>query len=511
MDITLVYFIYGLAFFSMGLAMLLESARSPLLAEASVLLPLAVFGFVHGGHEWLEMFLDKSGWLAIQNPVLLSWVRVFILLISFVSLLVFALRMLRPEKHIVGQRRIFWLLGLAGYVLLVFLFALLAWSSHADHLTHVDASLRYFLAVPVAALAGLAMRRRASQAQRDGNSGLGLSFSVAAVGFLVYAATQIVVPPLDIFPGNALNTASFNALAGFPIQVVRAAMAVMITVSLLQGIQAAEAERQKQFMAAQQARLDALEQVRLDLVERETMRQELLRHIVIAQEEERARIARELHDETAQILTAFSFHLATLRKVAPRNSKIIEQLHYLQNLSRQMSEGIYRLVRDLRPAQLDDLGLVPALQYLVEEARHRLDLQIDFRVLGDQRRLDSLVETVLFRVAQEAITNVARHAGVFIAQMELEFEVNQLTLQVIDQGIGFDARSFPNTGSGWGVAGMYERAESIGGRLTLTSTPGSGTVVKIIAPTQMKNNTTPKNETLHQAIEPKEEIWTPSA
>jgi signal transduction histidine kinase len=508
MDITLVYFIYGLAFFSMGLAILLEAGRSPLLAEASVLLPLALFGFIHGGHEWLEMFLDKSGWLVVQNPVVLGWLRIFILLISFVSLLIFSLRMLHPEVHIVGKRRIYWILGLAGYTLLIFFFTVFAWSGHTDRLTHLDASVRYFLAVPAAALAGVAMQRRASQARHDGSPKLGLSFTGVAVGFLVYAVTQVIVPPLDVFPGDALNTASFMSFTGFPVQIIRASMAVLITISLLQGIKIADLERQKQFLAAQQARVEALEQVQLDLIERESMRQELLRHIVIAQEDERARIARELHDETAQILTAFSFHLAALRNVAPRNPKVAEQLHYLQSLSRQMSEGIYRLVRDLRPAQLDDLGLVAALQYLVEEARHRLDLIVDFQIVGDRGRLDPLVETVLFRVAQEAITNVARHAGVFDAQMELEFEEHQLTLQVTDQGSGFDAGPLPKPGLGWGVAGMHERAESIGGRLILTSTPGSGTNVKITVPIHKKNNN--KHEDLHPAIEPEEVLWKPS-
>ena len=314
---------------------------------------------------------------------------------------------------------------------------------------------------------------------------------------------------MDVFPGNALNTTYFVGIVGVPIQVVRAGLAVLITISLLSGIQAAEVERQKQLLAAQQARVDALEQVRLELTKRETMRQELLRHIVIAQEDERARIARELHDETAQILTAFSFHLAALRNAAPRNPKITDQLQYLQSLSRQMSEGIYRLVRDLRPAQLDDLGLVAALQYLVEEARHRLELNVDFRISGERRRLDALVETVLFRVAQEAITNVARHAGVFDAQLDLEFKENQLILQVTDQGTGFDAQSYPTLGLGWGVAGMYERAKSIGGHLVVTSQLGAGTSVKIVVPIAEKNTET--NETLHPMMEPEEVLWRPSA
>jgi signal transduction histidine kinase len=509
MDITLVYFIYGLAFFSMGLAMLLESGRSPLLAGASVLLPLAVFGFVHGGHEWIEMFLDKSDWLVAQKPVWLAWLRIAILLISFVSLLIFSLRMLNQDTHLGKRQRIYWISGLGGYLLLIILFTAFAWSSHSDRLIHVDASVRYFLAVPAAALAGVAMQRRAAMARREGNPNLGVSFAGVAVGFVIYAVTQLVVPPLDVFPGNVLNTVSFIDFAGFPVQVVRAVMAVMITIGLLQGIQTAELERQKQFLAAQQARVNALEQVQQELIKRESMRQELLRHIVIAQEDERARIARELHDETAQILTAFSFHLAALRNAAPRNPKIAEQLQYLQSLSRQMSEGIYRLVRDLRPAQLDDLGLVAALQYLVEEAQHRLELKVDFRIVGERRRLDPLVETVLFRVAQEAITNVARHAGVFEAQMELEFQDGQLGLQVTDQGTGFDAGSIPNLGLGWGVAGMHERAESIGGHLTVTSTPGSGTTVKIIVPIRKKD--IESHENLHQTMESEEVIWRPSA
>jgi signal transduction histidine kinase len=174
-----------------------------------------------------------------------------------------------------------------------------------------------------------------------------------------------------------------------------------------------------------------------------------------------------------------------------------------------MSEGIYRLVRDLRPAQLDDLGLVAALQYLVDEVHQRLDLQVDLRITGERRRLDALVETVLFRVAQEALTNVARHAGVFAAWMELEFEPGRVTLQISDQGVGFYPQSIPNSGSGWGLAGMRERAESIGGHLILSSNPGSGTRLKITVPTQTDN--TPSDANVHQHKEPEEAVWNPSA
>jgi signal transduction histidine kinase len=454
------------------------------------------------------MFLIESQWLVIQAPTWFAWLRVLILTVSFVLLLIFGLRLLQSEKHLSGGYNYRWVVG-GLYVLLVFLIGAYNWNSHADRLAHLDASLRYFLAVPASILAGLALQGRATRAQHEANRYLGLSFSWAAVGFLVYAVTQLVVPPVDVYPGNTLNTAAFLEYTGFPVQVVRAATAVLITASLLQSIRVAEAERQKQFLAAQQERLDALEQLRVELIKREAMRQELLRHIVIAQEDERARIARELHDETAQMLTAFTLHLAALHKSIRHSPKIDEQIHYLQSLSRQMSEGIYRLVRDLRPAQLDDLGLVAALQYLVDEVYQRLELQVELQVRGERRRLDPLAETVIFRVAQEALTNVARHAEVLTARIDLWFETDRVTLRITDQGIGFNPQSLPDSGSGWGLAGMQERAESIGGKLTLRSTPGSGTMVQIVVPVKARN--AKAHQDLYRDTQSEEAVWRPSA
>jgi two-component system sensor histidine kinase UhpB len=188
---------------------------------------------------------------------------------------------------------------------------------------------------------------------------------------------------------------------------------------------------------------------------------------------------------------------------------VTEQLHYLQGLSRQMSEGIYRLVRDLRPAQLDDLGLVAALQYLINEVRQRLELRVDLRIHGERRRLDPFVETVLFRVAQEALTNVARHAEVFTATMDLEFLPDRVALQITDQGCGFDPLALPDLGSGLGLAGMRERAIAINSQLELSSAPGSGTRIKIIVPVNAEN--IKANDTLHQSAELENAVWKPSA
>jgi signal transduction histidine kinase len=492
MDTTLIYFIYGLAFFSMGLTLWFEARRSPLVAEAAVLLPLALFGYIHGVHEWLEMFQGNSVWLGRLDALQSTWLRLGLLAASFISLMVFGLLLLRPfdllrDRVASGERLLWWSYrlrwpALLGYVALVFWLGLVAHASHQDRMVHLDATLRYFLAVPGAVLAGGALWRQSHLSRQRGLESMARSMRMAGGCFLIYAATQAIVPAVNYFPGNLINTAAFAATFGFPVQVVRAIMAVLITFSLARTVQAAETERQAQFRRIEQDRLAALERVQAELLAREDMRQQLMRSIVLAQEDERSRIARELHDETAQTLTAFSLHLAALRSEA--DGAFRSKLEVLQGLCKQMSLDLYRLVRDLRPAQLDDLGLAPALSYLASEDEKRLGLKIDLQITGPRRRLASLVETVLFRIAQEALTNVARHAGVKQVQVRLEFSAEQVCLYIEDHGKGFDVLQAAQRkhGSGLGLVGMRERADSVGGRLAITSVLQQGTRVEVTIP-----------------------------
>jgi len=482
LDIILIYFIYGLAFFSMGVALALEAGRSPLVAEARALIPLSVFGFLHGIYEWLELALFYSGWLTHPLPEWIEWLRLGILTLSFTSLAAFGLLMMEPQLRLTRREIVISGIFFLTYLLLVILIGISSWHIPTDRFRHLDAALRYLLAVPAAALAAWALNHRAVQAKQQGLRKLSLSLRLAAWSFAFYALTQAVVPPLDIFPGNLVNTAVFLERTGFPIQIVRAILAISITVNLVRAIQAAEAERQRQFLVTNQARLEALEQLHQELVKREALRQQLLRHTVIAQEEERGRIARELHDETAQVLTAFSLHLATLRDQPGNGVSLRQQVAHLQSLSNKMSQGIYRLVHDLRPAQLDDLGLVAALQYLVDEFRQQVGLDVQLDIRGQSERLNRLVETVAFRIAQEALTNIVRHSKAKEATVRLHFFPEQLTLQVQDQGIGFDPQKRLIPPSGWGLEGMRERAESLGGQLNLESSPGKGTLVEVLIP-----------------------------
>jgi signal transduction histidine kinase len=484
-DIVFIFFIYGLAFFSMGVALSLESMRTPRLAERRVLRPLAVFGLLHGMHEWLEILLLQGVWLGVPFPDQLNWFRYALLVISFVPLIYFGLLMLVEPERGIGIP----LIILFGMLVLYVSGLLTVTRLHPDLLLGpADTLARYFLAVPGGILAGLGLRKRARQIEKEGRIGIARRFRWAALGFILYGLTQLFVGPSDMFPANLINSAVFIGFAGFPVQLVRAAMAALVTLNLIQAIQVVDKEREEQLLSAQQERLEALEQVRRDLEEREALRRELLRHTVIAQEEERGRIARELHDETAQFLTALSLNLATLRNLLPEQRQTLDLIDDLQSQTRQMSEGIYRLVHDLRPAQLDDLGLVPALQYLAEEEYKRAGLQVDLQVEGKRQRLDPLVETVFFRVAQEALTNVIRHAQCDQASIELVFEPERVVLFVRDPGVGINLKAAASPDRGWGLEGMRERVESIEGQFHITNPESGGTLVKVVIPTNSSKN-----------------------
>jgi two-component system sensor histidine kinase DegS len=166
-----------------------------------------------------------------------------------------------------------------------------------------------------------------------------------------------------------------------------------------------------------------------------------------------------------------------------------------------MSQALYRMVHDLRPAQLDDFGLVPALRHLTEEKWFSRKITISFEASGKLRRVDPVIETVLFRVAQEALTNILRHARTDTASLRIFFDKDQITLTVEDQGAGFIPAL---KGQGFGLAGITERVELINGKLQIDSTPGKGTTITVIAPARIGQGIPPttKSETVRKPTTP---------
>jgi PAS domain S-box-containing protein len=232
----------------------------------------------------------------------------------------------------------------------------------------------------------------------------------------------------------------------------------------------------------------ALDNSRLveELRDRERLRGELLQRAIRAQEEERQRIARELHDATGQSLSALVLGLSTLRsalEVSPaRAGEIVDRLRI--SASDTVGE-LQSIIYDLRPALLDDLGLIPALRWYAQERLAPRGVEPALEVTGEPRRLPREVETALFRIGQEAITNAARHSGARRVELAVRFLPEHLELSVEDDGVGFDAPpalAGVANGRGLGLVGMRERARLLGGILLLESGPGKGTRLKVVLP-----------------------------
>lgn len=207
--------------------------------------------------------------------------------------------------------------------------------------------------------------------------------------------------------------------------------------------------------------------------------QEMSSRILTAHEEERKRIARELHDDTAQAITSILVRLRLLEHSAERE-EVLKNVEELRELTAGALDSVRRMAMDLRPASLDDLGLVPALQSYAEKFSQTTPVAVSVEAEGLGRRLPRDVELVLYRVFQEALTNVSRHASANTALVQLTRGRNEVTLVIEDDGDGFDPEDLsPTQGTGLGLFGMRERLTLVGGVVEVESEKGKGT--KIVA------------------------------
>jgi two-component system, NarL family, sensor histidine kinase UhpB len=210
----------------------------------------------------------------------------------------------------------------------------------------------------------------------------------------------------------------------------------------------------------------------------EEERRESGRAVIRAQEEERARIAQDLHDEVNQALTAILLRLEALAQETPpeRAPEVVE----LKRLVNQAMDELLNLARQLRPSALDDHGLVAALETQMKRFSARTGIEARLDTAGDPDELADVIQTAIYRVAQEALTNVTRHAGATVVELIVAQKNGDVELRVSDDGRGFDPAV---RGGGLGLIGMAERARLVGGELDVRSAPGGGTTITLRVPT----------------------------
>jgi signal transduction histidine kinase len=244
------------------------------------------------------------------------------------------------------------------------------------------------------------------------------------------------------------------------------------------------ARRQAAEVATKQGR----EHFRKLFVESQIMQKKLrllTRQIISAQEEERKEISRELHDEVVQTLVGINVELAALGKgasVGLHNLKA--KIARTQRLVENSVNAVHRFARELRPAVLDELGLIPALHAYSKNLAERKKIKIQMTAFGGVEALGSAKRTVLFRVAQEALTNVARHAHATQVRMSITEVSGAIRMAISDNGQSFQVEKTLRTGNPTrlGLIGMRERVEMVDGRLAIDSVPGKGTTVRAEIP-----------------------------
>lgn len=211
-----------------------------------------------------------------------------------------------------------------------------------------------------------------------------------------------------------------------------------------------------------------------------------LQEITRAQEDERKRISRELHDSPTQTLIALLHQLEDfINEEAKSPSTEKKTLWSFHERIRGVLRELRRFSMDLRPAVLDDLGLLPALEWITEEMQNGYGLEVGIDVAGNKRRLSSEMELILFRIIQEALNNIAKHARASKANVEVQFLENKVAITVNDNGIGFQVPSnlegLPKTGR-LGLVGIQERVQLLGGKLKLKSELNKGTSISVEVP-----------------------------
>lgn len=201
-------------------------------------------------------------------------------------------------------------------------------------------------------------------------------------------------------------------------------------------------------------------------------------HVIRAQEEERRRLAREIHDGPAQLLNSVVLRINVCLKLFDTDlQRLGDELNQLKELVRLSLQDVRKIIFDLRPMALDDLGLIPALRAFLKDYQARFGIETDFVAFGNERRFDSAFEIAIFRLVQEALNNVYKHAGAARVWVKVDTAGGQdIRLTVRDDGVGFDVEKLRQTQAGtkFGLVGMRERTELLGGSMEILSAPGQG-------------------------------------
>ncbi len=301
---------------------------------------------------------------------------------------------------------------------------------------------------------------------------------------ILKTGTAVLIPDIRSYPDWSLPTdrSSEASWMGVPL-FARGNVAGLFSLSKREVAYFTEEHVRLAEAMSSQASVAVENAVLFEQMQASTVRMKSLsRRLVEAQESERRNIARELHDEAGQALASLRIGLRLLEREVDEGGSVTRRVAELMKRTDAVIDGLRRLAADLRPASLDHLGLEAALRQYSRSAASKFGLEVRFKARGfTGKRLPAVVETALYRVVQEAMTNVVRHAGATRVDILAERRGDRVMVMVEDDGVGFEPGRVQR-GNHFGLLGMRERAEALGGTLAVESTPGAGSTVVVEVP-----------------------------
>ncbi|MBI2759612.1 MAG: hypothetical protein HYX49_13190 [Chloroflexi bacterium] len=442
----IIYFIYGLVFFVLGLAISLQSRYASRLELARNLKWLAAFGFTHGFHEWGDLFIPiQAEYLPASAVLFLQHINLILLAVSFAFLFEFGVSLLSPFGSWHWLRIV--AIGVTSLWLFVMLFPLPLWLTDTQAwYDTANVLARYFIGLPGGMFAAYALRQYAIRRIAPMNvprifnalrmSGITLFFYGLAGG--------LIGPRVDFFPGNWLNNESFTAWFVVPPQLVRTAIGLMLALTTIRALEIFDIETQQHIQALQQRQLLA---------------------------SERERIARELHDGTIQKVYTAGLLIRSVRNLTRAGSRLTERLATaLSVLDDAIGDLRYNL-GELNAASEIHGSLDVALQELASDPRFGSLVTVTLDLsLPDAAELSPERASHVLSIMREALANIVRHARARHARIFVRRVEDRLHVAVTDDGAGIP----PHVEEGYGLRNMRDRASLLGGRLDIQNT-GKGT------------------------------------
>lgn len=443
---SIIYFVYGLVFFVLGFAIILQTRQNSRLDLARSLRWLAAFGIAHGFHEWGDLFIPiQATYLSTQTIRLLHILHVMLLAISFAFLFEFGLTLLYTGRR---GRWFHWLTMLlfTGWLISVLFIPPAAISDETAWRNTSNALARYLIGLPAGLLAAYGLRHHTLERIKPLNvPKIVLTLQVAGIALGAYALLAgLIPPPVNFFPGNILNRVTFTEFVGIPPLVFRSLTGLVIAIALIRALEI--------FDVVTQRRIEELEQKQIIAAERE-------------------RLARELHDGAIQKVYTAGLLVESAARLAESKSEIGTRLERSVSV---LNDAIADLRRNLSELHTDSPTAVESLPTLLQKMAHdphytsMVDITLDIDLLND-KKLSPMRTSHVFALVNEALVNTVRHAQAKNVEICAHDEGAQLQIEIKDDGVGIPSE--PK--AGYGLRNMRDRARLLNGELQFVNSKGT--------------------------------------